>query len=441
VKLQRAYYPACIIVLLVVLAFGLCNICQLYLLKDTYPVSKLWVGSDYACIYSATLNLARGGSPYENEWTFPPIADQFIHDIFINKKTPWYNYSPVPAYLNYPLLYFDIDTASRMLFFLLIASVLGAYVIINHSFEYSEGKDRKIIFLCGLIIIVLSYPFYFLIVRGHMTGIVIMLLAMGIYFFKKNNSVCSIFFGLSIGMIIYPVLLLVPLLLFRRYKIIAYTLFTIIILVLCCPILWFEFLNKLLIPRIIGGGSFCTIQENCSLTNVFFFLSLSINKILATAGFPRLPVIHDMLSHITNAIMIFAMAIADIQIQKKYSPLDKELETAFIMMYLPFMISIPTDSYQYGLVLIILLVPVLSILTQKLVKPMPEIILWIFITGIFLSQIQAHSFQQLLNPQNSFFHFFPAFGLFLVMIGCVTFKIWFWWRALNRPGTLRILPE
>jgi len=427
--LHKPYYPACIIAILIVLVFGILNICQLYLLKDNYPVSKLWVGSDYSCIYSATQNLVRGDSPYENKWTFPPIAAQFI-DPFMYKDTasPWYTYTPIPAYLNYPFVYFEIDTASRLIFFILIATVISAYALINSCFKEMEGGDRKFIFFAGLVIILLSYPFYFLIVRGHMVGIVILLLAMAIYLSTKNNPASGLCLGLSIGLIIFPVLILVPFLLFRRYKIIIYTLITITGLVLFCPYLWFEFLTKFLIPRIIGEGYYLT-GENCSLTNTFLFFTIIINKMFSTVGLPRLGTVYcNILSHSTNLIIFLTMAIADFQIRKKYRPWDKEIEIALTMMYVPLMIAVPTVSFQYGLVFIILLVPVLCTLIQKLDKPMPKIILWFFIGGIFLSQIQAHSFQKLLNPKYEFFHFFPGFGLFLFMMGCVTFKLWLWRR-------------
>ena len=47
-------------------------------------------------------------------------------------------------------------------------------------------------------------------------------------------------------------------------------------------------------------------------------------------------------------------------------------------------------------------------------------------SGIFLSQMQARFIQNLIDIRPYFFYFFPAFGLFLVMIGCVLFKLWFW---------------
>ena len=65
---------------------------------------------------------------------------------------------------------------------------------------------------------------------------------------------------------------------------------------------------------------------------------------------------------------------------------------------------------------------------------MPKIVLWALMTGIFLSQMQARFIQNLINLKPDFFYFFQAFGLFLIMIGCVLFKFWFW-----RVGSREIL--
>jgi len=329
------------------------------------------------------------------------------------------------ACINYPLVYFDMDTASRLMFFLLIVAVLSAYALINSSFESISGKDRKIIFLCGVIIIVLSYPVYFLMLRGHMVGIVFLLLAMGIYLFQKNNPLSSVCFGLSIGMMVFPVLILVPLLLFRRYKIIVFTLLSLAMLVLFCPGLWLEYFKGPLMDRFQERGPIFT-TDNVSLANTCNFLMIFINKLFSHTGLPTVRVVDsNQVAFIIYALMFCTMALADIQIRKKHGPLDREIETSLIMMYFPFMIAIPKNSYQYNLVILILLVPVLCSLIQKLKKPMPTIILWMLMTGIFLSQIQARFIQNLIDIKPDFFYFFPAFGLFLVMIGCVLFKMWF----------------
>ena len=50
---------------------------------------------------------------------------------------------PIPAYLNYPLIYFDMETASHLMFFILIAAVLCAFALISSSFDSIPGKDQK----------------------------------------------------------------------------------------------------------------------------------------------------------------------------------------------------------------------------------------------------------------------------------------------------------
>jgi hypothetical protein len=76
------------------------------------------------------------------------------------------------------------------------------------------------------------------------------------------------------------------------------------------------------------------------------------------------------------------------------------------------MIAIPKNSYAYNLVLPVLLVPVLCSLMQKFKKPVPKIILWTLMTGIVLSQMQAHFIQNLIDIKPDFFFFFPGFRPF-----------------------------
>ena len=426
-ELKKQHYPACVIAALIALLFGIFTICQVYLLKDTYPVSKLWVGSDYVFFYNATHNLVHGVSLYENiVLSVPDYIKQQAVALNLRKinNASVYCFPPILAYLNYPLSCFDMDTASRLMFFILIAAVLCAFALISSSFDSIPEKDRKIIFLCGVIIIALSHPFYFLIVRGHMVGMVFLLLAMGIYLFKRKNPLSSVCFGLSIGMIVFPVLILVPLLILRRYKIFIFTLVSLALLVLLCPGLWLEFFKGPVLDRINRP---LQMPDNCSLENTLVFCILFINKLFSHLGLPQFRVMYGSAAAlIIYAASFCAMAVADIQIRKKHSPLDQEVELSLIMMYFPFMIAVPKNSYPYNLVLLILLVPALCSLLQKLKKPIPGIILWTLMIGIFLSQMQAHFIQNLIDIQPCFFYFFPAFGLFLVMIGGVLFKLWFW---------------
>lgn len=418
------------IAIILALLFGIVTICQVYLQKDIYPVSKLWIGSDYYCFYNSSQFLMQGHSPYKVGWYSDTIPAHFKQSFIFypkDKAYSWYAFPPIIAYLNSPFTYFDIETASRLMFFLLIGAIFLAYALINRSFENICSTDKNRILLCGIIIIVLSYPFYFLIVRGHPVGIVIILLAMGIYLFKRDNPVCSVCFGLAISMMVFPVLLCVPLLLFRRYKYSFYTLLVIVILVLLAPDLWWEYFNKYFFGRI--QEKYFMMEQNCSLANTCAFLMIFVDNIFSMVGLPKFrPMYFFELSLIISAIMFFIMAIADMKIYKKFRYLDRETEITLMMMYFPLMIAVPKNTFQYCLVLLILLVPALCMLALKFKDSLPHSILWLFIGGIALSQIQAHSLQQLFNSSNNFFHFFPAFGLFLVLIGCVTCKLWLWMK-------------
>ena len=408
-EIQKPCYPACVIAILIALSFGLLNICQLYLLKDTYPVSKLPVGSDYICVYLGTQHLLQTGTPYfkVKDFALPPMLDPLASQIIISpdKEATWYAYPPIPAYLNYPFVYFDINTAPRLMFFLLIAAVISAYALINSSFQNMEGKDKKIIFLYGLIIILLSYPFYFLIVRGHMIGITILLLAAGIYLINKNNMECSICFGLSISMFLFPVLIIVPLFLFRRYKIMLYTFLTFFLLILFCPGLWWFYLKNILAVYFV---TIDFLAYNCSLANTFHYFTIFFGKMMGLAGFPFHITSYNEAALAAYALMFFAMTLADYKVRKKCGTLDMNIEIALILMYVPFMIAVPSRVYQYDLVILILLIPALCSLTQILKKPMPQPVFWLFSVGIALSQIQAHSLQNLFQPQYDLFHFFPG---------------------------------
>ena len=75
----------------------------------------------------------------------PDYLKQLSVDFNLRKisNESWYCHPPILAYINYPLIYFDMETASRLMFFILIAAVLCAFALINSSFESIPGKDRK----------------------------------------------------------------------------------------------------------------------------------------------------------------------------------------------------------------------------------------------------------------------------------------------------------
>jgi hypothetical protein len=432
---KKAYYPACAIAFLAALFFGIVTIGQIYFQKDTYPVSRLFAGCDYFPIYNATLCIVRGYTIYENIW-FAPTETIFknmerlgLLDLIGTSDESWYCYPPLFAYLNSPLLFFDMDTASRIMFFLLIAAVLCAYFLTTVSFESFMDHERTMILLCGMVIVVLSHPFYFLIYRCHQVGIVFLLIGMGVYLLKRENVLCCICFALAIGMIVFPVLILIPLLLFRRYVYVMLILVFYALLILMAPDLWFEFFQRVVFERF---GKPIDPIDNCSLANTCRYVIMFVNNVYSSMGLPKMSLLHvSEYALAVYALLLCAMVIADVQIRKNCRVIGNEAVICLTLMYLPFMIAIPGSSFYYNLVLLILLVPALCFMVRAVHIPVPPFIMWAIAGGVAVSQMQFHIIQSLIDVQGSFFYFFPGFGLFTVMTGCVLLKWWIACRGLH----------
>jgi len=315
------------------------------------------------------------------------------------------------------------------MFFLLITAVLCAYFLTAVSFESFMDHERTMMLLCGMVIVALSHPFYFLISRCHQVGIVFLLIGMGVYLLKRENVLCSICFALAIGMIVFPVLILIPLLLFRRYVYVMLILVFCALLILMAPDLWFEFFQRVVFER-LGQAAYGI--DNCSLANTCRFVIMFVNNVFSSLGLPQLSLLHvSEYALAVYALLLCAMVIADVKIRKNCGVIGNEAEICLTLMYFPFMIAIPGTSFYYNLVLLILLVPALCFMVRAVHTPVPPFIMWAIAGGIFLSQMQVRIIQNLIDEQGSFFYFFPGFGLFTVMIGCVLLKWWIAGRGLH----------
>ena len=233
---------------------------------------------------------------------------------------------------------------------------------------------------------------------------------------------------------IYPVLVLAPLFIFRKKKAFIVTIITLLVLILFCPHLWLEFLQEKLLVRATMGGIYFGWGENGSIANTFLWFAIFINKISSFFGLKGVNVSYFIISSFFVYFIMFSiMIVADYKIFKKYNTLDYGTEISSIMMYFPFMVAVPKVAFQYELVILFPLVPMLCFLWQKHNNPMSQKIVLLFIIGIAMSQIQAVALQKLFNPKYEFPHFFPGFGLFLVMISCIVYKFWLYKEMSHKP--------
>ncbi len=213
-------------------------------------VSILWNNylPDLSVYYNSLILLSKGINPYLNQELFTQI-----------------NYPPATLMLMYHLLYFSFTTASNIWtlisVFAFLLSVACLYLI----------KPLKIILLVFIIFgFVISFPFKFTLGMGQVNLLLLFLIsAFSLSMVKNKKFSAAIFFSLSVAFKIFPIILALPIIFNKKFKIILISLgllFLLLILsiILINPAFSIYYFNKILFPLILSpaGG----VYYNQSLT-------------------------------------------------------------------------------------------------------------------------------------------------------------------------------
>jgi len=328
---DRPYYPALIIAAILIFGFGLLNLLQIFFQKDLYYVDKLWLGADYSAFYCASKHILQGESPYcEFRYLCPPI----------------------PAYLNLiAALCFNKKTAFQLAYFASIFFVLCAYLCSAKVFFNTNNRNLKGILLLGLSTILYSYPFYFLIDRGNSDGIVAFLLVAGLLLLKKNQYITGCLWAIAASIKVYPLLLIAPLLIARKFKVIFGFAAMFVMLILLCPHQWWEYVQTRLFQRIDVGGVWFRSEENGSIVCTTYYLVIAVQKMLNFVGVRLLLVpFFKQTAMILYASMLFIMILADWRLVQRSSTIEYLYSVAGFIFYFPYMVAVPTTSYHYTLI-------------------------------------------------------------------------------------------
>jgi len=389
---KTAHYPAVFIALVLVLSLGAIHVLQVVRQVDLYYVAKMGLGFDYQDFYEASQQLD-GGSPYDVK----------------RYATP-----PLPAILNYPLSRLPFDHAKILVFGLILVSVIISYTLVNKIFFRLRDREAITISLCGLVTMMFSYPLLFLLDRGNIDAFVILLLCAGLFLMRKNDLLAGLVWGVAMSMKVYPIIILLPTIANRRFKTLAGSVVPPFVSILVGPGLWAQFAR-----RIVLRADTFRVTENGSIANTF----VGLGKFLRLVGVS--PSRHSLivLSMTAYVLLLALMVIADYRRHKWKQGSNLE-QLAEVMMYFPFMVAIPKVAYHYGLVILIPMIPMFCYLWNQNHNSGAEKTLLIAILGIALSQIQAVALERLFDTILP--HFIPGFGLFLVMIGCVLYKLCVW---------------
>jgi hypothetical protein len=378
---------------------GLVNIVQLLVQKEIYPINKIYFGLDYQEFYKATLLFLNGDNPYR--------VGRFV--------TP-----PISAILNIPLTLVSLQKASKIFF---IISVLGYLFILslNTSMFFSDRVQSAKLITLSLITAFFSYPFLFILDRGNIDIIVLLFVFIGIYFWDKNEFLSGFCLALATGLKLYPLLLVIPIIVFRKWKILVALLGSFALFYAVTPHTWNYYLYS---TSIIRASSFC-VYENGSIIIPFYFLLRSFDLVSGL----HLLTISIGLGYSLFFILLCSKIIFDIQLAK-----DKLFKDSIrhIYYYLPFMVAVPSLVYHYEFVLFLLFIPFFEKewdLEYKVGLFYPYLLI---ILGIVLTQFPVVTFEKILklfsgieDYSNSIrlIHSIPSFGLIFMLLGTVVLPL------------------
>ena len=394
--------PALFIALLNVISFAVLIGFHLATQTPIYFISK-WImpGIDYRDFYQASAHVLNGDSPY--------LVARYV--------TP-----PLFAFANAPLLLLGFEVAHLVFISIIPFTILYSFLIIHRALGNSNEQDDWFRFI-GIIVILFSYPFYFLFERGNIDGVVLFCMCLSLYLMDKRSGLSGLLLAIAIHFKLYPLLLLPPLFIFRQWKTLLWTCGWALLLVLLTTPYWDDYLASS-----YHRSYYFRLDENGSLVNtimvIIVFIRLAIFGDIGST-FDENSSIYAAVLYALSVVMMF---YADYKLSSQATQKEK---LANMLLYFPFMVAIPQLVYHYEFIVLIPLLSVLNFMWKDTLSRQKKYCLVIIALGISLSQWQAIALHILTN--NMLAYYVPGFGLLLVMIGISIYK-WIQLRDMLKPG-------
>jgi len=347
------------------------------------------------------------------------LIDKFGYDFrdfhwaaryYLQGDDPWswerFVTPPLSLFLVLPLATLPARLALQIFFLINAVLVLSGAGLFYHALirKGALAGGTLLVFLAVLF----SYPVFFLLHRGNIDGVIFFLIGLGLYLATRHRGwpgdLCaSLAFAAACHLKIYPILLIVPILLMRRWRLFLLLLFWLVFLSLLTAGMWSSFYQKLLIRE-----SGFKMEENGSLVNTFFLLSIVANHLLHGPG-----LFHDFAAIRWAAYLVFAgllglNILADYR-QRIWEAAGTIAETT--ILYLPFMICLPVTVFHYEFILLLAMVPLLLRFSEegRAQGAWPYLLAF----GVVISQMHAGALFFL--TENILAYYIPGFGLLLIL--------------------------
>jgi hypothetical protein len=388
--LQYSTFPVAFVFCIELIGFATLLLLQIFRQSNINFTNKFGLGYDFQHFYLSSQVLLSGISPY--------TIGHYV--------TP-----PLPSILFVPFVWlFDFHSASLILFVLIPACVVASIALIHQSANRDLAPSEKIKALFLIIsIMAFGYPFLFLMDRQNIDGFVLLALSATIFLLPKKQWAAGLLLAIAISLKLYPILLLLPLLLRRKWIAILFCGIGLAAFFLATPALWTEFLSS----RLFFRSAEFRADENASLASMFY----AVGNAFAIPPGAFTSNLAGMLATGVFFCLLAGMAILDFRFPRTL-PLDSEL--AWVTMYIPFMIAIPQLVYPYEDILLIAFLPILCHFWLRTKDAWGRGLLLMMASGIALTQLQIIVMNRLLGAGRC--DPLPGFGVFLLLLGCVGYK-------------------
>jgi len=352
-------------------------------------------GFDYNDFHQAAQTWRAGRDPYE--------VQRFI--------TP-----PTGAAMLLPLAGWAMETVRPYVAGAFTMSLLGALALLNRVFVPQEA--RKSVFWTGAATLCLSYPFLFLFDRMNVDGFVIGLVGVFLWALWRDEDssdwAWALWSGaalsLGVGIKLYPALLLLPILLARRWRVLASFALCMGLQLVIFAHLWGEFLHERLSLR----AGYFAIDENGSLASTLRFFG-----VVMTWGFGPTSSLANIDLWVSGTPYLFAglllvKAVADgRRVFKQRAGRESVNAAGLAVWYVPFMLSVPKTVFHYEFVGLWLMMPAIGAAFAQSGRAL-RFVSGIAVGGLILSQTHAVAFTGLFGTITPLY--VPGVGLLLLLL-------------------------
>jgi hypothetical protein len=358
----------------------LTHIFQILCQKELYFVNRCSLGWDFKYVWDAAVRMSQGISPY--------ASDEYCWPTFL----PWVLWKS-------GMMGWGLATLAKGMVLLSLGCILLACYLASRLFsDVDEDHSDNIAPL--LLIVFSSFPVYFLLDRGNLDGLTMAFMWGGLWLgFRGRSSnwqavAGGLLLAVGVGIKVYPIVLLAPLFIFGRIRIMIGMVVGIALMVAIDHDGWRILVTERLSTRVAGEGwsGIYALIENASLEAFF----LIVIQLLRDAGAQVSDLAPQLLARITAGL---ALATAFVSTFLLRHDRNRRVQLAWIYSFIPISFGALHFSGSYALINVIpLAICSRFLMAQYRATRHARTALLVVFVGIGLGQLQASALAKIFSP-------------------------------------------